>query len=145
MMLPAAMMILIVLGAIAVDGAVAFLGHRHLADAAAAAANDAAAQAMDEPLYRATGRFTLDPAKALQVVRASLIAQGDPVAAGAVPNLGAGDVLITPGPDPLHPVTVIVTLRSQVGFVFSKAVPGAPRVALVTARASATVVLSPGH
>jgi len=144
MLLPAAVAILLVLGAVAVDTAIGFLGHRQLVDATAAAANDAATQAFDETTYRATGHYQLDPAAAFRAVRAALVAQGGSVAATAAARLSPADVVVAAGPDALHPAVITVTTHSFIGYAFSKAIPGAPRGTGITARQSATVVLSPG-
>ena len=71
MLMPAAVLVLVVLGAVAVDFSIAFLGERELANAASAAANDAAAAAIDEPLFRETGRVVLDCGRANEVAQAS--------------------------------------------------------------------------
>ena len=53
MLMPAAVLIVILLGSIAVDFAVVFLGQRDLGAAAAAAANNAATYGLDEAAFRA--------------------------------------------------------------------------------------------
>ena len=68
MLMPAAVLVVIVLSAIAVDGALAFMGRRELSAAAAAAANDAVVAALSERgFYEACGDLSLDPAAAQRV------------------------------------------------------------------------------
>lgn len=68
MLMPAAVLVIIVLSAIAVDGALAFMGRRELSAAAAAAANDAVVAALSERgFYEACGDLSLDAAAAQRV------------------------------------------------------------------------------
>jgi hypothetical protein len=76
MLVPAGFLILLLLAAIAVDSAGAYLGQRQLTDALAAAANDAATAGLDNPAYYATGAIVLDPAASAVAVCSSLAAQG---------------------------------------------------------------------
>ena len=62
---PAAILIVLGLGALAVDSAVLFLGQRRLADLAASVANDAVAAVSTEAFYDPQdGRIELDAARA---------------------------------------------------------------------------------
>jgi hypothetical protein len=74
-LVPAGFLVLIVLGAIAVDSAAMFLGQRQLGDATAAAANDAAGAAIDNAAFYSSGVVTLDPTIAGRVVCQTLNAQ----------------------------------------------------------------------
>jgi hypothetical protein len=76
MLVPAGFLILLLLAAIAVDSAGAYLGQRQLTDALAAAANDAATAGLDNRAYYATGAIVLDPAASALAVCHSLAAQG---------------------------------------------------------------------
>lgn len=68
MLMPAAVLVVIVLSAVAVDGALAFMGRRELSAAAAAAANDAVVAALSERgFYEACGDLDLDAAAAQRV------------------------------------------------------------------------------
>ncbi len=69
-LVPAALLVLLVLAAIAVDSASEYLARRELAAAADAAANDAATFGLDEARFRETGEFVLDPARANEAVAA---------------------------------------------------------------------------
>ena len=131
MLVPAGVLVLFVLGAIAVDFAVAFQAQRALSATAAALANDAATVALsEERLY--AGAVVLDEAAAGEMVREAL--------EGRAPR-GVRDVrwsVTTRGDQ------VCVTLTGRVAYVFSRAVPGAPQEAAVRGRAVATAVQGDG-
>lgn len=76
-LVPAGFLVLIVLAAIAVDSAVAFLGQRQLGDALGAAANDAAGSALSPGAFYRSGTLAIDPAAAARVVCQAVAAQGD--------------------------------------------------------------------
>ena len=131
MLVPAAVLVLFVLGAIAVDFAVAFLAQRELSNAAAAAANDAAAAAVsDEVFYRgAPGTIEIDGGAADRFVRRALDARRP---------RGVTDVasqVRTSGNQ------VCVTVTGRVSYIFAKAVPGGPQGTTVKGQAVATAVL----
>ena len=123
MLMPAAVLVVLVLGAIAVDAAVVFLAERELASAAAAAANDAVTAGLDEAALRSGQPYRLDPALVEEVVGRSLAGQGLP------PGV---DVHVALDGD-----RVRVTLAGEARLVFAPAVPGAPTTAAVEATASA--------
>lgn len=135
MLMPAGVLIVLILGALAVDSAVLFLGERELADLTAAAANDAATSALrPEPFYEC-GRLELD--------------QG---AAGAVAsNVGAArasDAVVVTGitaavDNSAVPPSVEVAATGTVRLIFTPALPGAARSRTVAAR-SVAVPESPG-
>ncbi len=131
MLVPAGVLVLVVLGAIAVDSAIAFLGQRQLADAATAAANDAAVAALsDEALYGAgtAAHLAVDPGLAQRVVDQALAAQTVRGVEGVTAEVR------TAGP------VVCVTLTGYVPYLFAKAVPGAAQGTTVTGRAVASAV-----
>src|SRR5947209_14296230 len=76
MLMPAAVLVFIVLGALCVDYGSVFVAKRELGNAAAAAANDAAAQAIDLDLFYETGEVRLRPDVARAVAERSLAAEG---------------------------------------------------------------------
>lgn len=121
-LMPAAVLIFLVLGALAVDSAAVFLAQRQLANAAVAAANDAVA-AVDVDFYYGEGSFRLDSARVQQVAEESVERSGldhlDAVMAVATVE---GDV-------------VEVTITARVEHIFSGAVPGGPATADVAATA----------
>ena len=128
-LMPVAALIVVILGALAVDATVLFLAERELAGAAAAAANDAATRAIDLDVFYAEGRVTLDEGLAREVATASVAAKG--LARSGFP-VGPPDVRVVGGDQ------VTVTLTGQAPYVFSKAVPGGPSTATVSATSTAT-------
>lgn len=124
-LVPAGFLVLLLLGGMAVDSAVAFLGQRQLVDSTAAAANDAATVALGDAAFYGSGNLTVDPSAAATVVCRALSAQA------------IGD---------LHDVTVDVAIagpvirvraHAQVDAVFGRFVPGFGRRS-VSAEATAT-------
>lgn len=127
MLMPAAVLVLMILGAIAVDSARLYLAQRELSDAAAAAANDAAGAALaDSAFYRAGGQLSIDPGHAARVVQAAVSARAP-----------SGLALDTPEVQ-VAGRQVCVVLRARVDPLFARAIPGAAQVRTVTARAAAT-------
>jgi len=122
--MPFAVLIVVILGAIAIDRAVVFGAQRELVQAAQAAANDAAAVGVDVDAIRADGAVdpSFDRARVERVVTASLVGVDDLVARRWYLD---GD-------------EVVVVLEQRVGFIFTKGVPGAAdgTVVRATARAS---------
>ena len=126
MLVPALVLVLVVLAAIAVDSAVIFLGQRQLGDAAAAAANDAASALSDPSFYRA-GSVALDPSVARRVAQASVATQDH----SGVTIDGPADVQV-------EGRQVCVSLTGHVEAIFGRAIPGVPHATTVRARATAT-------
>lgn len=131
LLMPAAVLVLIVLGALAVDAAVVFLAQRELVDATAAAANDAAVAGLDEAAFYGEGRLLLDPQRAQQVAetafalrRAEWLAVEAPV---VVVEAVAGE-----------PVRVRVSAQATAELIFAKALPGAAGTRTVRATSVAT-------
>ncbi|CAN5280704.1 hypothetical protein BH18ACT4_BH18ACT4_02480 [soil metagenome] len=125
MLMPAAVLIVVILGAIPVALSVAYLGRRELAAAAAAAANDAVTYGVDDATVRAGGGYHLDPDRVRQAVLASLAGRDIDVAVNP------------PVVEIIGPGTVRVTLTGQVDYIFAPAIPGGPQSATVAATASA--------
>ncbi len=131
-LVPAGLLVLVLLAAIAVDSSVAYLGRRELAAAADAAANNAVTYGLDEARFRETGAFALDPGKD----RGS-----------RPPRVDARDTATwsTGRCSRCRPTseagTVTVTLRSTAALVFAPAVPGAPNEVSVVAQATADVLV----
>ncbi|MGH9095498.1 MAG: hypothetical protein ACRDXE_10090, partial [Acidimicrobiales bacterium] len=61
MLVPAGFLVLMLLGAMAVDSGATYLGQRQLADALAGAANDAAGAALSDRSFYVQGRIAVDP------------------------------------------------------------------------------------
>jgi Flp pilus assembly protein TadG len=114
MLMPAAVLIFLVLGALCVDFGSTFDAKRELSNAAAAAANDAAGQAIDLDRFYTTGELSLRVARARVVAERSLAAMGlerlDPVVEDV--RVGADGSSVT------------VTLRGRAHYLFAKALPG---------------------
>lgn len=127
MLMPAAVLIVLLLGAIAVDLGSVRLAQRRLAATADAAANDAATAALDRHTYFATGAYVLDPAAAETVLARSLAAHG--LADASV------EATITVGPTG---DTVTVVLRGRAPYLFARSIPGAEDGAEITATATAS-------
>ncbi|MEA2842752.1 MAG: hypothetical protein QOJ69_423 [Actinomycetota bacterium] len=133
LLFPAGILIVLVLAAIAVDTSIAFMGQRELGNATAAAANDAASQAVDNAAFYQHDRVELDPAAveslAVAKVRAALDQTrhaGLSIEAVASPPAAVG-----------CPWTVKVTASSRVSYVFARALPGGPHEADIHATAVA--------
>lgn len=124
-LVPAATLIVVVLGALAIDLSQLFLAKRQLLDAAASVANDAVGAGAVPGL----GGFsdpTLDPQRVINTAYLSLLAQ-------QVAGLDPSSVRVTTNP---AANTVTVELAADVDRFFGKALPGSRRTRL-TARATA--------
>lgn len=126
-LMPVAALIFIILGSLAVDATVLFLAERELANAAAAAANDAATRAIDLDLFYERGCIALDPELAEEVVGTSVAAK----------QLGQDGFELALPEVETQGREVTVTLIGQAPYIFSKALPGAPEEATVSATATA--------
>lgn len=111
-LVPAGFLVIILLGGIALDSAVTYLGQQQLHDALTAAANDAAGAAIDNASFYRRGRLVLNPASAATVVCQSVEAQ-------RFSQLHDLRVLVsTQGPD------INVRGSAVVDAVFGRAIPG---------------------
>lgn len=131
MLMPAAVLVMVVLGSLVVDFSLVGVRQRELQNAAAAAANDAATAALDRDALRA-GELVLDRDRAREVVAASFAARQTRV---------EGEPAIE-----IDPATrsVTVHVRAAHEYVFAKGVPGAPHRFTVTATATATLLVGAG-
>lgn len=121
MLMPAAVLVVVLLGALAVDQAVVFGGQRELVTAAQRAANDAVALGVAVEDLRAEGVVRVDPAR---VDRAVSLALADVEGLVASSWERRGDV-------------VVVRVVRRVPVVFAGAIPGVERSRQVTATATA--------
>jgi hypothetical protein len=112
MLMPAALLVVFVLGSIALEFAVVSMRQRALANAADAAANDAATVAIDAGTLRATGEVVLDPQIVVDVIGRSLRAQGVELAAAPVIEIS---------PDGR---SIRLELVQRVPYVIARALPG---------------------
>ncbi len=129
MLVPAAVLVLVVLGAIAVDSAIVVLAQRDLANRTAAAANDIAGFAVSgQSFYRTPeGAVELDQAAATAFVELTFTEANRPANYQAWSGRAVTDGR-----------TVVVEAAAEVRYLFAPAVPGVARSATVTARSTAT-------
>jgi uncharacterized membrane protein len=116
MLMPAAVLIILVLGAIAVDMSVVHLAKRDLINIANSAANDAATFGLDPKLLRRDFVRQIDLHRARQAIERNVQVR-DPkhrivVLPPTVTRNSAGLDVVT------------VTLRMKVEYIFAKALPG---------------------
>jgi uncharacterized membrane protein len=130
-LVPAGVLVVIVLAAIAVDMGVVYLGQRQLADTTAAAANDAAGAGLSDPAFYRQGSLRLDEQRVAEVVCTTLRAQGP----SGIRIVG---VEVAVGGR-----TVAVRTRALVGEVFGRALPGVPPARAVRAEAEADAAVGP--
>jgi hypothetical protein len=123
MLMPAAVLVVVVLGAIAVDQSLVYTRQRELVAAAEAAANDAAGYGLDRDAFYAHDDVALDLGRARAAAIAALRARGldDAVLVSVRVTGDAIEVLVA----------------AEVPYLFAKAVPGAPDAVRVQAHASA--------
>lgn len=126
MLMPAAVLVVLLLGAIAFDMSLVFLRQRQASTVVVDVANDLASVAFDEAAFRATGRFELDGHRA-RALGLALLDQSD-----VADEIVAAEITL---PD-AQTVSVAITVR--VDYVFARSVPGAADGTTVTARATAT-------
>lgn len=127
MLMPAAVLVFVVLGALVVDAALVYRGEREVASLAAAAANDAAGAAVDLDAWYRDGTLALTPtvAEAVAVQRV----RGGRFQAEVVGVTVAGD-------------RVTVVVRGRADHLFADAIPGAKGWTAVEASATATATRS---
>jgi hypothetical protein len=113
-LLPAAVVIVIVLGAIAVDGTLAFLAERQVANLAASVANDAATQGLAVERFYEDGTLVLDEA----LVRA-VAADASVAAASSLSHLDDVEISI----EVIDVDTVQVSVSARIRTLFSRALP----------------------
>lgn len=129
MLMPAGVLIVLVLGALAVDSAIMFLGERELADLSAAAANDAATAAIVERSFYECGRLELDEDRAREVA----LAVAQQRASDAVELTGVAAAVHNDQQPPQVEITASATVR----LIFTPALPGRTLSRQVEARAIA--------
>ena len=130
MLMPAAVLIVLLLGAITVDLTVMRLAQRELIAAAGDAANDAATFGIDERVLRAGGGTVIDGSRAERAVIASLDAKGL-----------LDDLAAPPSVEITEDGTVEVRLVRRVAYVFAKALPGVDHDVVVRGAGAASLVV----
>jgi hypothetical protein len=130
LLFPAVLLVVVVLASITVDLARVRLVHRQADDPASAAANDAVTAGLDVGALRAGEDYRLDPVVVHDVVDRAI---------GAHRHAGAGRLEVDL--DVTGPRAVRVDVTGHVPLGFARAVPGAPAVVEVRARATAVAAL----
>lgn len=128
MLLPAGVLVMLTLAAMAIDLSLVFLRQRQASAAAADIANDLATAALDVDELRASGTYRLDPVRADQLGR-QLAEAGS-----------TGDDLVDVEVEVLDDSAVRVVLTLAVDYLFAKAIPGAADGTEVHAAATARAV-----
>lgn len=126
MLMPAAVLIVIVLGALAIDRAVVFGAQRELINTAQAAANDAATLGIDLDAVRVEGTLQYDRGRIDAAIERSV--DGD-------------DGIVVTGWE-IDGDHLVVRLEKRVEYVFSKGVPGGSDSTVVRATARARLLRS---
>jgi uncharacterized membrane protein len=129
MLVPAAVLVLVILGAVAVDFAIVFLAQRDLANRAAAAANDIAGFAVSDQRFYDEGAVALGQEEATRYVRASL-----------EPARRTGRLESVAGGAEVDGRDVAVWAEGEVRYLFAPAIPGVRHTATVRATSRATAV-----
>ena len=126
MLMPAAALIVVILGAIAVDRAIIFGAQRELIAVAQAAANDAASLGVDIDALRSDGEIVPDLDAIDEAVQlASLSAEPGTTVAWSL----QGDV-------------IEIRMERDVDLLFTAGVPGASDIETITATATAELRVS---
>ena len=128
MLMPAGVVVVLLLGAIAFDLSVVFLRQRQATSLAVDVANDLATAALDEDAFRADGAYRLDPGRA------------DELADALVRGSDLGDDVIDLEVAVLAPDSVEVRVVMTVDYVFAKAIPGSGDGTTVEATATAVAM-----
>jgi len=134
LLFPAATLIVVALAAVTVDSAIAFMAQRQLANATAAAANDAATEALSNASFYQQARIELSRSAVESIAVSRVMAlvdaarhHGLSVTAEASPPVGAGCTW-----------TVRVRASSRVDELFGKAMPGSTGTVAVHAESTAS-------
>lgn len=126
MLMPAAVLVVIVLGSLAVDRAVVFGAQRELINTAQAAANDAVTLGIDIEEVRADGELRYDRSRIDAAIRRSV----------------AGDTSVVITSWSIDGNHLEVRLEKRVEYVFAKGIPGGSDSTLVRATARAHLLRS---
>lgn len=130
---PTGVLVVLVLAAITVDLAAAFLAQRELARAIAGAASDAATEGVGNRAFYRENRIELEDATVEQAIADHVTLTLDPA---RYQDLEVRVEVARPGGG--CPPVLWVRASAQVDYVFAKAIPGAPRRAAVRATSAAS-------
>ena len=136
----AAVLIVVVLAAIAVDSAIVFLGQREVANAVSAAANDAASKGVGNRAFYEGARIDLDPPTVRRLAVDQVVAALD---GGRFAGLQV-DVEVAPAGSPGCPPFVRVHAYASVSPLFAAAVAGDGAQVRVAATATGSPLSGPG-
>ena len=128
MLVPAGVLVLLMLGAIAVDSAVVFLAQRDLSNRTSAVANDVAGFASSDDAFYRDGVVQLDGARAAAYTQLAFAPDRTPA---GYESWGATAEVASER-------TVSVRAWAEVRYLFAKAVPGMPDTTRVHAESVAT-------
>jgi hypothetical protein len=129
-LVPTLVLVLLVLGAIAVDSAVAYLGHRELQDFTSSVAQQVASATLSQPaFYQHGGTVDIDQSKVAAIIDQAVRVQDG--------TGGLSHLTVLPPTYP-NPETVLIRARATVHNVFAPAV-GGHATTTITAEASAHV------
>lgn len=131
LLVPAGVLVLVVLGAVALDFALAFLGQRELSSAAAAAANDVAAAAVSDAAFYGGGAGSVELD----------LAQAERVATEAVRRRASSGVEVTAVSVRVDGPHACVEVVGRVAYLFAPVVAGVPTSVEVRGRVIATAVV----
>lgn len=134
LLFPVGVLIVLVLAAVAVDSSIAFLGERELAAAVAAAANDAATEALSDSAFYRRGTVELDRSEVARVVEARVRSSVDE---GRYQALDVQAWVIAPAGSGCG-WSLRVEATAMVRYLFASALPGGPDQARVDAGATST-------
>ncbi len=132
MLVPAGILVLLILAAIAVDSSIVLLAQRDLANRTAATANDVAGALVDDSRFYSTGDIAVDERRASQYT--ALAFQPGRHPAGVETWRASATVVGR---------QVTIEASAEVPYLFGRAVPGLPRTTTVRARSTATATGGP--
>ena len=131
MLIPAGVLVLLVLAAIAVDSAVVFMAQRELNNRAAAAANDIAGMLVDDEAFYRSGQVAVVDDDAADRYVDSVFDESDPPA--GFERVAADAVLD-------RTRRVVVRAEGDVRWIFAGALPGLKGLTTVRAEAETTSI-----
>ena len=134
LLFPAALLIMVALAAITVDSAIAFMAQRELANATAAAANDAATQGLSDERFYEHDSIELAAAEVEAIAVARVTALIDSVRHHGL----AVAATVTRPTSGCSAWTVEVTASSRVDELFGRAMPGSDGQVAVRAVSTAS-------
>lgn len=134
LLFPVGVLVVLVLAAVAVDSSIAFLGERELAGAVAAAANDAATEAVSNDAFYRRGNVELDDGEVARVAEARVRTSVD---GSRYRGLAVRAQVLRPSSGGCA-WSLRVEASATVRYVFAPGVPGGPDEAHVDAAATAS-------